>query len=186
MMRWWRQGWVASLVPHLGWAGRWAFRRTGLDTWLRRAGAGAWWEGTLGVGGMVGARLGTWGTLRWWALWWLAPFSEHRCSSLFKQLGWHFASHSVHTRAHCLGSCWVHQVYFYHHSTFLLDSLSPVKKYMTGCLWETILQGGRGAPAPHASCPVPSLFLRKPFLGHVQALDKNSYLRVVFLSFAVH
>lgn len=32
-------------------------------------------------------------------------FSEHRCSSFFKQLGWHLVSHLCsHLGSHCLGS----------------------------------------------------------------------------------
>ena len=54
-----------------GWAGWWAFRRTGLGTWLRRGGswAWAWWR----------AQWGTWGTqgTLWWC-WALFPWALFR------------------------------------------------------------------------------------------------------------
>lgn len=99
-------GWVATLVPHSG-GGQGGGHLGGqdLDTWLRRAGLGMV-EGTLGVGGHGGwgttGDMGDTGCGGHFGGW---HFSEHRCSSLFKQLGWHFVSHFCsHPGSHCLGS----------------------------------------------------------------------------------
>ena len=102
-------------------------------------------EGTLGVGGTMGDMGDTGCTLEVGTLVAGTFQSTAAAASLNSWAGISFRTF-VHTRDHIAWAhSWAHQVYFYHHSTFLLDSLSPVKRYMTGCLWETILQGGRGA-----------------------------------------
>ena len=101
-------------------------------------------EGSLGVGGTMGGMGGTGDTLVVGTLVAGTFQSTAAAASLNSWAG--ISSHTVvHTRDHIAWAhSWAHWVYFYHHLTFLLDSLSPVKKYMAGCLWETILQGGRG------------------------------------------
>lgn len=140
-------------------------------------------EGTLGVGGMVGGTTGDMGDTSVVGTLVAGTFqSTAAAASLNSWAGISFHT-SVHTRAHIAWAhSWVHQVYFYHHSTFLLDSLSPVKKYMTGCLWETILQGGRGASCSSRILPCAQLILKKAFPGACSGSGQNSYLRVVFLS----
>lgn len=97
-------GWVAPLVPHSGGGqGGGHLGGQGLAHGLGGQGVGHG-GGLFGGGGHGGGHGGHGGHLGGghFGGW---HFSEHRCSSLFKQLGWHFVSHFCsHPGSHCLGS----------------------------------------------------------------------------------
>ena len=151
-------GCVAPLVPHSG-GGQGGGHLGGQGLAQGLGGQGAGHGGGhgghgRGHGGGHGGHFGGGGHFS------RGHFSEHRCSSFFKQLGWHLVSHFCsHLGSQFLGS-FLGSLGLFLSSLDILDFLGPAKKYATGCVWETTLQSGRGpVEAPHASCP--SLFSRK-------------------------